>query len=115
MNESSCFDIYITNYSSLLKSNGSMSRCLQILTNKINIRIDIFLKKCYHIKTNKQIFLAVWFRNHSDQREVRCKSVATIITVIEQGLISRNTHQAKGEVNSIFGYEKCSRFVHITG
>ena len=34
----------------------------------------------------------------ADQREVRCKSVAIIITVIEVSLISRNTHQAQAKV-----------------
>ena len=62
---------------------------------------------------------------YADQGEVRCKSVATIITVIEcpaflkcHAFLSRNTHQAsmrryvqsqRGCTN-VFGYEKRSRF-----
>lgn len=35
-----------------------------------------------------------------DQREVRCKSVATVITVIEDCFISRNTHQAYAKASA---------------
>lgn len=58
----------------------------------------------------------------AEQREVRCKSVATIITVIGTRPISRDTLrtvQVTVDLSeiccSIFGYEKCSRLMFPHG